>query len=83
MKRVVEVNILNSKYRLKTDVPERDFNEIITLLNNRIEEIKKHAGTLSTNKLTILAAIYLAAESYFGAKKIDSIIKKLSLMENS
>ena len=48
----------------------------------RIEEVKKSAGTLSANKLTILAAIYLAAESYFGAKKIDSIIKKISLMEN-
>ncbi len=81
--RVVEVNILNSKYRLKTDVPERDFNEIITILNKRINELKHTAGTLSNNKLTILAAICLAEEIYFGAKKIDSLIQKISLMENS
>ena len=83
MKREVEVTILDSKYKLKTDVPEGDFNKIIEFLNKKINEIKKSAGTLTTTKLSILAAIYLAADQYFGEKKIDSIIKKISNMEIS
>ena len=83
MKREVEVTILDSKYKLKTDVPEGDFNEIIDFLNKKINEIKENAGTLTTTKLSILAAIYFAADQYFGEKKIDSLIQKLSKMEIS
>jgi len=83
LKRAVEVNILGSKYILKTDVPDKELNEIVNLLNKKINDIKKVAGTLSTSKLTILTAIYLAAENYWGTKKIDSLIKKITLSEGS
>ena len=78
MKRTVEVNILNQRYKLKTTVDEKDLAIITALLNERIEEIKKHAGTLTTSNLAILSALYMTAENYFVGKKIESLIEKIS-----
>ncbi len=81
--RTVKVDIFNSTYELKTDVPEEELNNIIGILNKKIEKLNKNAGTISTHKLAILLALQFAAEHYYANKKLEKILKKINLYEKN
>ncbi len=83
MKRKIKVNIMDSTYTIKTDVPEDDFKQIASILDKTLKKLNGYSGAISTHKIAILAALHFAAENYFITKKIDTLIKKLSEIENN
>lgn len=78
MKRLVEVNILGQSYTVKTDVSDKELDDILKILNAKISELQSQGGTVTTYKLAILAALSTTAEQYKFLKRIDLLINKIS-----
>ncbi len=72
------VKIFNREYNIKTPLPEEELSRIVDMLNKRIKEMERQAGTADTQKLAILTALHTTADNYFISKKIDSLINKVS-----
>ena len=70
--------IFNKEYNIKTPLSDEEFESIVNMLNKRIKEMEKQAGTADTQKLAILTALHTTADNYFIQKKIDSLISKVS-----
>jgi len=73
-----QVKIFHKEYNIKTPLSEKELDNIVNILNQRIEEMEKQAGTADTHKLAILTALHTTADNYFILKKIDSLIDKVS-----
>ena len=63
MERLVTFNVLGQEYPLYTDAPEKDVQEILSLVKTQLE----HAGQashygLSANKLGILTSLNIASK---------------------
>ena len=71
-KKVCEINILGTKYAIRSEATERSVREIETYLNDRLQEVLKKSNSLSVQDATVLAAMNIAGE-YLKLKETQKI----------
>lgn len=62
MSQVYNVNILNQKFRLKTEHDERRVKKVVDYVNKKINELAKSSRTVSSLNVAILAALNITEE---------------------
>lgn len=77
MARLVEVNICNSQYTIKTDADEAYIQSIARYVNDKIEEIQEKTKSVSTLNVVILAALNTADELFRERDKHRRVIERI------
>lgn len=60
--RVIKVDIFGESYSLKTDAPEEQVQEIVKMVNDKMQLLAQGKSVINAKKLAVWAALDLAAE---------------------
>ena len=61
---VIKVKIFDEAYSLKTDAPEAQVQEIVAMVNDKMQLLAQGKSVINTKKLAVWTALDLAAELY-------------------
>jgi len=73
----VKVRILDHEYLIKSDVDQKQIQQVAEFVNERFKEIKDNAHGLSETKTAILAAFHIASEYFQALKERDDLAKQV------
>lgn len=65
---IVEIEVFGKKYKLKSDKPQEEFNEIIKEFNRRLEEMSEK-NELDTPKDVLVLTLLNVIEEYLDLNK--------------
>lgn len=78
---VVEVNILEQKFLVKSRDGEEHVKNVVGYVNSKIEEVKKNSKAVSTLNTALLATMNIA-DDYFKTKerlvKVEEMARELA-----
>ena len=60
--RVIQFEVLNERFTIKSKVPKEHYLRLVKILNGKIEKLRERAPNLSNGKLLTFAALDLADE---------------------
>ncbi|OGQ36296.1 MAG: hypothetical protein A3F16_05995 [Deltaproteobacteria bacterium RIFCSPHIGHO2_12_FULL_43_9] len=61
-KQTVEIEILNQKYRIKSDTDAEWVKEVAAFVNKKIQDVITSKATVNQEKAAVLAALNIAGE---------------------
>ncbi len=75
-KRIVEIDIFNKKYHIKTDEDDGYIDEVVGYVRGKIADISNQAGAVGTINVAVLTALNIADDYVKLKKKVDNLGKR-------
>lgn len=73
----MEVEIFGSTYALRSDEDPKYTNQLAQYVDSKMRKITQQTDTVSTGKVAILAALYIADELFKANQKIEKLVRKM------
>lgn len=74
-KTAVTVKIFNDEYTLKTDLPRRDLEAIVAMLDQKMQKLAVSQRLATTSRVAVWAALDLAGELYTLRREYEALLK--------